>query len=168
MWRIAALVLAVACPVLASPALPSFQAPILSLQFGVFCHGKEGPLIPAPGTQLGYIQLAPDTLKIALVHQNLPADIGLAFGVIAQSNVDADVVIKVHRPGLAQPEVWDSTVSATTPSLTFFSFDFPHEQVPGLWAIEAWQADLRLYRAEFLIAPAGSDPQLAGMCDLMS
>ncbi len=166
MWRLIALSLA--SPLHADPAPPSFQPPITVLHHGIFCDTDDGARIAAPGTQLGYIELAPEGLEISQVRQTLPADIGLAFGVFAQASRPVEVTVKVHRPDLAAPETWTSTIRTDAPRPTYFTFDFPHEQTPGLWAIEAWEGENRLYRVEYLVTPAGSDPALSGFCQLLS
>lgn len=166
MWRLIALTLAT--PLNAELAPPSFQPPITVLHHGIFCDTDDGARIAAPDTQLGYIELAPEGLEISQVRQTLPADIGLAFGVFAQASRDVAVTVKVHRPDLAAPETWNSVIRADAPGPTYFTFDFPQEQVPGLWATEAWEGDQRLYRVEYLVTPAGSDPTLAGFCQLIS
>ena len=166
MWRLIALTLAT--PLMADPAPPSFQPPVILLEHGIFCDTSDGARIAAPGTQLGYIELAPEGLEISRVQQTLPADIGLAFGVFAQASRDVAVTIKVHRPDLTAPETWDSVIRAEAKGPTYFTFDFPNEQVPGPWAIEAWERDQRLYRVEYLVTPPGSDPALAGFCQLLS
>lgn len=160
--------LALATPLAADPAPPMFHAPVILLQHGIFCDTSEGEHLAAPGTQLGYIETAPDDLEISMVRQTLPADIGLAFGVFAQTSRDTPVTIKVHRPDLKEPETWDSTLWSDAPRPVYFTFDFASEQVPGLWAIEAWEGAQRLYRVEFLVTPAGSDAALSDLCQLMS
>lgn len=166
MWRVC--IVALGTPLMAEPALPTFQPPITVLQHGIFCDTDNGARIAAPETQLGYIELAPEGLEISRVQQTLPADIGLAFGVFAQASRDVAVTVKVHRPDLAAPETWDSFIRADALGPAYFTFDFPQEQVPGLWAIEAWEGDQRLYRVEYLVTPAGSDPKLTGFCQLLS
>lgn len=166
MWRVLAFCLAF--PAAADPAPPSFDDPIIQLEYGVFCDGSDGERIPAPDTELGYIELAPDKVEINLIRQKLPAEIGLAFGVIPHTSRDVNATIKVHRPDRAIPESWDSTIWKDSPGPTYFTFDFPQEQVPGLWALEAWEGDHRLYRVEYLVTPPGSDAGLTGLCQLMS
>jgi len=166
MWRLIAVTLAT--PLHADPAPPSFQPPVILLEHGIFCDTHDGALIAAPGTQLGYIETTPQELDFSLTRQTLPADIGLAFGVLVQASREVAVTTKIHRPDLAQPETWESTIPADAPGPTYFTFEFPHEQVPGLWAIEAWEGETRLYRVEYLVTPAGSDPALAGFCQLLS
>ncbi len=153
---------------MAEPAPPMFRAPVTLLQHGIFCDTNNGARVAAPGTQLGYVEIAPEGLEIALVRQSLPADIGLSFGVFAQASHDVAVTIKVYRPDLPAPETWASTIRADGPGPAYFTFDFPHEQVPGLWAIEAWDGEQQLYRVEYLVTPAGSDADLVGLCQLMS
>ena len=168
MLRRVALALIWATPVLADPAAPEFQDPVTELEYGVFCDSETGERVPAPDTELGYIELAPEDVKISMVRQKLPAEIGLAFGVIPHVSRDVAVVIKVHRPDRKTPESWEGTLWKDQPGSSYFTFDFPQEQVPGLWAMEAWDGDRRLYRVEYLVTPPGSDPALSGFCNLTS
>jgi hypothetical protein len=160
--------LVLACPALAEPAPPTFQAPVEMMEYGVFCDTSDGETIDAPGTQLGYIEIPPNGLEILLVRQNLPADIGLAFGVFARTMRDVDATLILHRPDLPEPETWNSFFAADVLTPNYFTFDWPEEQVPGLWAIEAWEGDRPLFRVEYLVTPAGSDAALFGLCKLLS
>lgn len=168
MWRWAGAAVLFATVAQAEAAPPTYEDPIVGIDYGIFCDGVDGERVPAPDTELGYIEIAPEQVEISLVRQKLPAEIGLAFGVIPHVSRDVAVLIKVHRPGRPTPESWESTLWKDNPGPSYFTFDYPHEQVPGLWALEAWEGDHRLYRVEYLITPPGSDPALTGLCQLMS
>jgi hypothetical protein len=165
--------LVLAGPALAEPTPPSLQAPTFQdpvevMEYGVFCDTSRGETIDAPGTQLGYIKVPPDGLRISIPSQSLPADIGLAFGVFASTTRDVDATLMVHRPDLPEPETWSSFFPAEVSTPNYFAFEWPDEQVPGLWAIEAWEGEQLLFRVEYLVTPAGSDATLFGMCELLS
>lgn len=150
---------------LSDPAPPIHQAPIASLRVGVFCDLGSDEREPAPDTELGYIEVAPDSLDLGPSRQILPADLGLAFGVEVISSADVPMVeIRITRPGRDQPDRWQAPLQANDPDYSYFAFAFPFEQVPGLYVIEAFAQSTRLYRAEFDVRPAGSMPEIAAEC----
>ena len=152
----------------AKPAAPVWSAPIAELTFGVFCTIQPTGQSEAPGTTSGFIHTIATAPSFDWPSQTtLPASIGLAFGVQARSAKGTAVPyaeVRVYRPGQTAPDFWTSDFSDTDPSFAFFRFDTEQELTPGLWVIEAWDGDNRLYRVEFDVVPYAQSPGIAQAC----
>ncbi|MEO6298589.1 MAG: DUF3859 domain-containing protein, partial [Paracoccaceae bacterium] len=148
---------------------PQGSEAIESLQVGVFCRPKTVSEMPAPGTQDGFISITEESFTIHNDSQQVPAALGLAFGVraIAKQTI-ANVRVTVQRPGRDTPDVWFDNFAAGEISTDFFSFDRDEERVTGLWTFEAWDGDTRLYHADFEVVPEVALPDLVAQCQATS
>jgi hypothetical protein len=174
MMRRLALALCLAgSPALAEPAKPQFVPEIASLEVGIFCALQAMDRMPAPGTASGWLHVPTSDVTFHWPdRQVVPASIGLAFGVRATGAsgfVSSNrAQVRVTRPGLATPDVWDSGISDAGAALAFFRFDTPDELLPGLWTFEAWDGETLLYRVEFEVVPAAAIPEITDACGATS
>ena len=117
---------------------PQGSDEINSLQVGVFCRPKTVSEVPAPGTQDGFVSITEESFTIHNDSQQVPAALGLAFGVRAISTrTITNVRVTVQRPGRDTPDIWFDSFAAGEVSTDFFSFDRDEERVTGLWTFEA-------------------------------
>lgn len=158
------------CPALvfAKPAAPDIAPPLGTVTFGIFCTIAVSGQTDAPGTLTGFIHTVDEAPGFDWSGQRtVPASLGIAFGVKAQTTLGTSVpfaVMHVFRPGRPLPDVWTAGFDDTDPSFAFFRFDTEAELIPGLWAFEAWDAGKRLYRVEFEIVPADQAIGIASAC----
>jgi len=156
----------------AEPAPPMSDPMVASLQIGVFCALQTMDQMPAPGTLSGWIHVVDHDVAFHWPgRQVVPAALGIAFGVKAQLATGKDAPfaqMRVYKPDLAIPEIWDTGFTDLAPSLAFFRFDAPAEMSPGIWRFEAWAGDTQLYTVEFEVVPAESLPEIAQACDAVS
>ena len=163
------LALVLALPVWAEPA-PPFVAPGVSIvDLGVYCRPGTTTREDAPGTTLGYIQKLPEMPVMAFRQQDIPARIGVHFGVIVVT--DRDILgmrAETWVPGAATPEVWFTDHIAGTPRARGFVFEYDRELIPGLWVMEAFDGDTLLYRVEWEVLPGDQLPGVTSDCDLLA
>lgn len=166
-----ALLLILTSPLRAGPAATETSAEITSLEAGVFCALQAMDQRPAPGTLSGWIHVPdseidfhwPDTRVV-------PARIGIAFGVKSRltPGLFLSGEMRVYRPGVSAPETWESSFSAIGDQVGFFRFDREDELLPGIWRLEAWSGETRLYRVDFEVVPAAALPGIAQACGAIS
>jgi hypothetical protein len=158
-----------ALPSLAELA-PIVTAPGVTLEkVGIYCRLEAEGREDAPETDLGYIQLLSGTPDFAFEQREVPARLGISFGILAMSDRDIPQArIEVYRPGTAKPDVWYSDFIAGAPAVRGFSFDFAHELVPGVWRFEAWDDKKQLYSVEFLVLPGSELPGVSSDCNLLA
>ena len=167
---LAALYLAVAAmPALAELA-PVRTAPGLVIEkLGIYCKLESEGREAAPGTDLGYVQVLSATPEFAFEQREIPARLGISFGIMAISDRDIPQArIEVSRPGLSKPDVWYSDFNAGVSEVRGFSFDFAHELVPGIWRFSAHDGDLLLYSVEFEVLPGSELPGVSSDCNLLA
>ncbi len=154
---------------LADPALP-FTAPGITFAgLGIYCHAGDTRTEPAPETSLGYIHILPNQPRIAFHQQQVPARLGVHFGVIVVSDRDiAEVRNETWKPGAAHPEVWFTDLTATVPRARGFVFELEDELVTGLWRMDAFEGERLLYRVEWKVLPASNLPGVSSNCDMLS
>jgi hypothetical protein len=156
-------------PAQADPAPPQVSAAIAAIKVGALCQPKADRIVPAPDTELGYISIAKGKPGITIETQVVPDAIGLAFGVMVVPARDIEQVRMVaYRPNHDAPDVFYSAFVAGVTRVQFFSFEFPQEQEPGLWRMEAWDGDTLLYRVEFDVLPETALPDIVARCRAMS
>lgn len=163
-----ALGLAAGSPLAASngaAAPPETGAAILLQDFGIYCQPKVDSREAAPGTELGYVNIFRDTPEIRFHQQQVPAAIGISFGVVFTPLRDIPGArMASWKPGATQPDVWFSDYSAGVSSSRGFTFEFASELVLGLWRLEAWQEDELLYAVEFDVVRDAALPDVLHSC----
>jgi hypothetical protein len=156
----------------ANPAAPVWAPPLKGISFGIFCTLETTGQTQAPGTRSGFIHTVDGLPAFQWPDQRrVPATLGIAFGVMAQSQPGTaapDAEMRVYRPGNPTPDVWDTGFYDSDPSFAFFRFDTADELIPGLWVFEAWSGGTRLYRVEFTVVQAAEAPGIAEACGGLS
>ncbi len=170
--RLALLALLAAGPtgaVRAEPAPVTAGPGITVLSYGVYCPPRVSGQMDAPETESGTVNLLADTPQISRNGQEVPAALGLAFGLVYSSDRDLGLVrFQALRPGRSVPEVYYGTVAAGETGTQGFTFETPSELETGRWRFEGWSEDTLLYRVEFDVLPAEALPGLSQLCGLTS
>lgn len=159
---------------LASGALaelaPIRTAPGIEVEgMGVYCNLEAEGREDAPETDLGYIDILSGMPEFAFRQREIPARLGISFGVIAISDRNiAQARIETWRPGAAKPDIWYKDIIAGEPAMRGFSFDFAHELTPGVWLMEAYDGATLLYSVSFEVLPGTELPGVSSDCNLLS
>lgn len=158
-----------ALPAWGEPARP-FTAPGVTIQdLGVYCRPGTTTREAAPGTTLGYIHQLSGLPVIAFRRQDVPARLGIHFGVIVMTDRDIPGVrAETWKPGASRPEVWHTDHLAGVPRARGFLFEFPEELVVGTWRMDAYDGETLIYSVEWEVRPGGALPGVTSDCDLMS
>lgn len=156
-------------PLGAEPAPVTASPGISILSYGVYCPPRVSGQMDAPETESGSVNLLADLPRIARNGQEVPAVLGLAFGLVYLSDRDLGVVrFQALRPGRETPEIYYGSVTAGENGTQGFTFETPSELEAGRWRFESWSGDTLLYRVEFDVLPADALPGLAQLCGLTS
>lgn len=156
------------------PALADVAAPIASpnlqiTNYGIYCSPETKERREAPETSLGYIEVFSGTPGIRYQQQQVPARLGVSFGVVITSAVDVPSVrIETWKPGKETPEIWYTDYMAGGSSMRGFTFDFKEELLLGVWRMEAWDGDSLLYSVEFEVVTPSSLPGIGSDCTFLS
>lgn len=138
-------------------------------QVGIFCSLEGIARADAPETDLGYVELLSGEPQLVFEQREVPARLGISFGVLAISDRDIDVVrIETYKPGDSQPEIWYTSYIAGNPHLRAFRFDFDRELITGLWLLEAYEDDQQLYSVQFQVVPGTELAGISSDCNLLS
>lgn len=171
LFRLAGPLLAalIALPLWAKPAPPLTDPQVTIVDFGIYCRpgivGQEA----APDTELGYINLFSENPVIRYHQQQVPAALGVSFGVILRSEIDVPSArMQSFKPGQTEPDIWYADLWAGDETSRGFTFEFEEELVIGTWVQEAWDGDRLLYRIEFEVLPPSALPDEVSNCNLMS
>ncbi len=146
------------------------SASVVSVEAQVFCKPADpGVQVPAPETRLGYIMSSDIGTVYRGRGQVVAAALGLAFGVqVVVARDMPGVRMVLIRPDQVAPDVWYDSFAAGVAATEFFSFDFPEEQVPGLWVFEGWDGEERLFRVGFSVVPEAALPDEVARCRVTS
>lgn len=145
------------------------QAQIEGIDYGLVCPAGNAIELPAPGTHLGMIKQREGWQKIEYTTQAIPMVEGIGFGVSASPFEDIiGATITVTHPPYPGTDVTDETwvtdVIVGSSNLNYFTFEFPFEQVPGRWAIQAEYDGDVLYAVEFDVVDPDRFPNIDGLC----
>lgn len=165
---------AIAGCILALPAMAEL-APVTAARgivlekIGIYCNLATDGRVDAPETELGYIQTLVATPEFAFEQREIPARLGISFGILTVSDRDIPQArMEVSRPGLPNPDIWYSDFTAGSTEVRGFSFDFASELVPGIWTFSAYDGDQQLYSVEFEVLPGSELPGISSDCNLLS
>jgi hypothetical protein len=161
--------LLIALPLWAKPAPPLSDPQITIIDFGIYCRpaiiGQEA----APDTALGYVNVFSETPVIRHHQQQVPAALGVSFGLILRSDIDVPTTrMESWKPGQTEPDIWYTRLLAGDETSRGFTFEFEEELVLGTWRQEAWDGDRLLYSIEFEVVRPSALPGNVSNCDLMS
>lgn len=153
----------------ADPGVPVTAPGIELTEVGIFCHAAASATEEAPDTTLGYVTLLPQTPELAFRQRQVPARIGVQFGVIVRSDrTISGVRNETWMPGSSHPEVWHVDLPADRPLARGFMFEYPHELRIGTWRMDAFDGDTLLYSVEWEILSPDDLPGIGSDCGLMS
>lgn len=153
----------------AGPVPPQGSTHVDIVDFGIYCRPEITGTEPAPDTSLGYVNLLGGDTTIRLHQQEIPAILGISFGVIVlphQTIIGARM--ETYRPDKADPDIWFADLYEGDQKIRGFTFDFEDEVLPGIWRMEAWDSDTRLYSIEFEVLPPSALPGISADCNMLS
>lgn len=154
---------------LAGPGAPVTAPGIELVELGIFCQADTAATEAAPETSLGYITLLDRPPELAFRQQEVPARIGVQFGVIVQSDQTiSGVRNETWMPGAERPEVWYVDLLAGRPQTRGFLFEYPEELRIGTWRMDAFDDDTLLYSVEWEVLPGDALPGVGSDCGLLS
>ena len=156
----------------ASAAPADVTGPLIGhLESGIICPPPSVGDTPAPGTVAGVTHLVDEDPPFVSRSHRVPAVTGIGFGVksmTASLRGLTDVTMTVTHPPMGKDRVTQQTfqtrIDGTSPSLTFYQFDYAYELVQGPWQLEATKDGEVLYRATFDVVSPQDAPELARVC----
>lgn len=159
---------------LASGALADAPAPVagpgIVLQgVGIYCRPEIAGTESAPDTALGYINLMAAPPEFVFRQTEVPARLGISFGILVVADRDIpNVRVVTWKPGATSPESWTTEFLAGQPRLRGFIFEYENELLIGPWRMEAYDGDSQLYSVTFEVLPGTELPGVTSDCDLLS
>lgn len=140
--------------------LPRIGDMVTRFEWGVYCAQDPVRLDDAPDTAAGTINMVPDLPQFTFVQTIVPAELGIAFGVLAaiapEAGIDAVEVTVTHPPypdSGVTVERWVNIVENEAMSLFGFSFEQPSELVLGTWTMMAEAAGEEVFHIRFEVVP---------------
>jgi hypothetical protein len=162
---------ALAGPALAQADVTADPGSFTRIEAGILCVDGQGHHEPAPDTRLGYVNIVDGDIVLGLAARRVPAIPGLAFGVVAmvaESGGTAGVSIIVTHPPMGNEgstrDVWQNDFVTGAQTASFFRFEFPEEQVPGEWTIQAVSDSRVFYTARFQVVDPAAMPGFVNPC----
>lgn len=163
------LALMLALPARAEPVPPYLAPGVTLVDLGIFCQPGTTTREDAPETALGYVHAITDLPTVAFRQQEVPARIGVNFGVIVAFDRDlTGVRAETWKPGVPTPDVWYTDETADVPRARGYVLEFPDELLPGLWTMEAYDGDTLLYRVHWEMLPGDQLPGVGSACEFVS
>ncbi|MBY6155274.1 DUF3859 domain-containing protein [Vannielia litorea] len=134
---------------------------LAALEFGLVCPLRTIGSREAPGTENGRIEIFEGDPRFVESHR-VPATLGASFGVRVWAREGqrrlAVTVRSLHPPFSGtgtREQSFASSIAPDAPMTHIYTFDMPHEAVPGLWQLEAMAEGSLLYSVTFeVVAPA--------------
>nr|WP_244867739.1 DUF3859 domain-containing protein [Vannielia litorea] len=153
----------------AEPRVQADSAVIERLEFGLTCPLPIVSSEDAPGTENGRVDIFEGEVRFVDSHQQVPAVLGVGFGVKAWARPDAAptrITIRSLHPAFpgtgTTSQSFTSHLGPNAPMTHVFTFDLPHEATPGLWQLQALAGGRMIYSVSFKVVPpeAYSGPPL--------
>jgi hypothetical protein len=155
----------------AAPAYAQDGSPIAFQEYGVICALDLQGQQPAPTTESGVINLIDQARKLDVTTDQVPAELGLSFGIRAIVADEASLEgarMSVTHPPMGPRKIthqsWPVPLNGGSPTLNMFTFEAPHELVQGTWIFQLIFADKVLTEQVFQVLPAGSVPVVQKTC----
>lgn len=140
------------------------------VDFGVICAVQHTGVRTAPLTESGTVNLINDNRKIDVTTSVVPAQIGLSFGIQAETSQRFENGIRVvvtHAPmgprGVTM-ESWTTPLDRGRPMLSLFSFEHGYELVEGPWVFQLVLNGEVLAEQAFLVVPPEAAPKVMRAC----
>lgn len=148
------------------------EPPLLLEAAGVICEVELQGTRPAPETLSGTLNLIDQDRGIDVESLQVPAEIGLSFGIRTTLSPGAVVpevtVIVVHPPMGPQgmtTERWTAGMNFGEPSLNLFTFEHDYELVQGAWLFRLEHEGRTLLQQPFEVTAPGSVPSVQQTCN---
>lgn len=145
---------------------------IAALETGVICPPESTGTRPAPDTVAGVTNVIQDEPPFVSTANRVPAVMGIGFGAKAMSEsvfgIDNVTMTITHPPmGATQAttQSFQTSISGTDSSITFYQFDYDYELLPGTWTMTARNGEEVLYSTAFEVVPPQAIPELAAICN---
>lgn len=157
MIRAALLLATLAAPAAAETAFD--PSAVSALRAGLWCAADTGEREEAPGTVSGYIDLIADPV-LRRETDMVPVATGTTFGIEATwaPGVSGVARVIVEHPafiGAGETEQAMNPHPADGRTVAFYTFDYPHEKVPGEWSFVLTLDGREVARATFDAVPPG-------------
>ncbi len=151
---------------------PRIGPAISELIYGAYCAQEPEREDPAPETATGTINIVPALPDFAFRTKIIPAEIGIGFGVLAQTQPGlalGPVTVTVTHPPYPdtgiEVERWQTDIDDLSPSLMGFSFDNANELLLGEWTFSAHTVDgEELFHMSFEVVAPELMPQVISSC----
>ena len=150
----------------------AFVAPPMVLEaYGVICDVQLGGTRPAPETLSGLLNVIDQNLPIDVETVQVPAELGLSFGIRASLSPGAAVplvtVVVTHPPmgpeGVTV-ERWSAAMNYGDRSLNLFTFEKDYELVQGAWMFQLERDGEILLQQPFEVTAPGTVPAVQQGC----
>jgi hypothetical protein len=150
----------------------AFAAPPMVLEsHGVICQVELQGSRPAPETLSGQLNLIDQNRPIDVETMQVPAEIGLSFGIratLTPGSVVPEVTVVVTHPPMGPNGVtverWSAAMNYGEASLNLFTFEKEYELVQGMWMFQLERDGQVLLQQPFEVTKPGSVPQVQQAC----
>ncbi|MBP0483426.1 DUF3859 domain-containing protein [Sagittula salina] len=158
----------------AAPALADVDGdiPARLVEFGVICDLDPTDRRPEPGTVSGVLNLVTQSAPFDVPSTQVPAEIGLSFGIRAKLAPDAPPgdyrMVVTHPPMGPQGQVletWSAGLIPGDPALNLFTFEEGWELIEGPWRFQLVLDDRVLLQQDFTVTPKGTVPAVQKTCN---
>lgn len=147
------------------------EPPLVLDSFGVICEVELQGTRPAPETLSGQLNLIDQNRTIDVESVQVPAEIGLSFGIRATLSPGAAVpevtVIVTHPPmgpNGVTVERWTAAMNFGETALNLFTFENDYELVEGAWMFQLEHDGRTLLQQPFEVTAPGSVPAVQKAC----
>ena len=148
---------------------------IAVLETGVICPPESTGTRPAPDTVAGVTNVVAEEPPFVSTVNKVPAVIGIGFGAKAMSEatfgIDNVTMTITHPPMGAEKatrQSFQTSISGTDTSITFYQFDYDYELLIGEWTMTATAGKEILYSTSFQVVAPQQVSELAEICNFQS
>ncbi len=141
-----------------------------NIEYGLVCDPGTIGTQDAPDTTIGNIGIIGNTPAFTWHGTIVPVAKGVSFGVevIGKGEFLEPVDVIVTHPTFigygTKRERYSTSLSPESYTTDLFTFDYPHEMVPGRWVFEMQYQGRVLYHVAFQVVPPKTVPYLANLC----
>ncbi len=146
---------------------------VLGFEAGIICAVAPDRVDDAPDTVSGTKHVVDDPPPFVSTSRQVPAALGVGFGVSAQSADPAGisgVTMVVSHPPFAgngtREQSFRTFLPGNEPGITFYQFDYAYELALGRWTLTTYDADgTVLFSIPFEVVAPETVPGLADVCN---
>lgn len=159
-------------PVLLGLAALPAAAQVELVEAGVICpRPVTGQLLPAPGMEAGVIRLTEGDVAFDTTARRVPLIDLISFGFRATVGPDEpvqEVTVVITHPPMGERAVtrqeWETVIAPGQVKTSLFTFEVPHEKVPGPWTFGIEREGTRLLDVPFDVVPADGAGPVEAVC----